>query len=85
MLDIRMAAEDDFDAVWPLFHVIVQKGETYAFAPDTDRAEAHRLWMDVPTATYVAVQNGQVGGTYFIKPNQPGLGDHVCNAARKSR
>ena len=80
MLDIRMAAEGDFDAVWSLFHAIVQKGETYAFAPDTDRAEAQRLWMDIPTATYVAVQEGQVVGTYFIKPNQPGLGDHVCNA-----
>jgi ribosomal protein S18 acetylase RimI-like enzyme len=23
--------------------------------------------------------DGRVAGTYFIKPNQPGLGSHVCN------
>jgi len=36
--------------------------------------------MDIPLATYVAMENEQIAGTYFIKPNQPGLGAHVCNA-----
>ena len=31
-------------------------------------------------ATYVAVEGGEILGTYYIKPNQPGLGAHVCNA-----
>ncbi|WP_425061321.1 N-acetyltransferase family protein [Sporomusa carbonis] len=26
------------------------------------------------------MENEQVVGTYFLKPNQPGLGSHVCNA-----
>jgi L-amino acid N-acyltransferase YncA len=30
--------------------------------------------------TYVAVEGGEILGTYYIKPNQPGLGAHVCNA-----
>lgn len=80
MLDFRRVAEDDFDAVWSLFHEVVRQGETYAYAPDTERAEAHRIWMDAPAATYVAVRNGRVVGTYFIRQNQPSLGDHVCNA-----
>ena len=24
-------------------------------------------------------ENHRIGGTYYIKPNQPGLGSHVCN------
>lgn len=39
-----------------------------------------RTWIEVPTATFVAVLDGKVVGTYFLKPNQPGLGSHVCNA-----
>jgi RimJ/RimL family protein N-acetyltransferase len=31
-------------------------------------------------ATYVAVDQGEtILGTYYIKPNQHGLGDHICN------
>jgi len=34
----------------------------------------------MPTATYVALSNKKkIDGTYYIKPNQPGLGSHVCN------
>ena len=30
--------------------------------------------------TYVAVgQDGAILGTYYIKPNQPGQGNHICN------
>jgi ribosomal protein S18 acetylase RimI-like enzyme len=36
--------------------------------------------MELPTATYVAVENKIILGTYYIKPNQPGQGAHVCNA-----
>lgn len=37
------------------------------------------VWLNKPTATYVAELDGAVVGTYTIKPNQPGLGSHVCN------
>jgi len=34
----------------------------------------------LPVATFVACSpEGRILGTYFIKPNQPGLGSHVCN------
>ena len=36
--------------------------------------------MEQPSATFVAVdENNAVLGTYYIKPNQPALGAHVCN------
>lgn len=55
-------------------------GDTYAFAPDSSEEEIFRLWVQAPQATYVACSDdGAVAGTYFLKPNQPGLGSHVCN------
>ena len=36
--------------------------------------------VDAPAATYVACgDDGRILGTYLLKPNQPGLGGHVCN------
>lgn len=80
MLEIRRAIDNDFDGIWPIFQEIVRQGETYAFSPETDKAEAYRIWMRTPTVTVVALRDGEIVGTYFIKPNQPGLGSHVCNA-----
>ena len=31
--------------------------------------------------TYVALVGDRIEGTYILKPNQPGLGSHVANAA----
>ncbi len=38
-------------------------------------------WVEQPAATFVAVSDeNAVLGSYFLKPNQPGLGNHICNA-----
>jgi L-amino acid N-acyltransferase YncA len=78
-VNIRKAEPADYEAIWSIFHEIVSLGETYAFAPDTTRQEAIEIWIEKPTATYVAELDGQIVGTYYIKPNQPALGSHVCN------
>ena len=76
---IRKAIAADFDRIWAIFQPIVRAGETYAFDPDTTREQAYQLWMEAPRETYVAELDGQLVGTYYIKPNQPALGAHVCN------
>lgn len=78
-MHIRTAERHDFDAIWPIFHEIAAAGETYAYPRDTSRAEAERLWLDVPRRTFVVERGGQLLGTYYIKTNQPGPGSHVCN------
>lgn len=78
-MEIREAHSDDFDAIWDIFHEIVAAGETYAYAPDTTKEQASELWMKAPLKTFVAEEDGQILGTYYIKKNQPGLGSHVCN------
>lgn len=79
-MEIRRAEISDFDQIWGILHETFLKGDTYTFSPDTSKEEAFQLWMETPLATYVAIVNEQIAGTYFIKPNQPGFGAHVCNA-----
>lgn len=80
-LSIRRARTSDEAAVWRIFHHVVRAGDTYAYDPRTSREEGLRLWMEKPAATFVAEdEEGVVVGTYFLTANQPGLGDHVCNA-----
>lgn len=78
-MHIREATLDDFDQIWPIFQAIVAAGETYAYPRDTNRKQAIQLWMDTPRKTFVAEENGEILGTYYIKTNQLGGGDHVCN------
>lgn len=80
MLEIRQADDNDYDAIWPIFHEIIARGDTYPYPPETDKAAAYDIWMAKPSVTYVALWEGEVVGTYTIKPNQPGLGSHICNA-----
>ncbi len=78
-LKIRPFVDADFDAVWSIFKSIVSKGATYAYDPSTDRQGAYELWIEKPQQTFVAELDGEIVGTYYIKPNQPSLGAHVCN------
>jgi len=77
---VRRFEQDDWHALWKIMQPVFRAGETYAFDPAISEAEAYRLWIEVPTATYVAVDGaGMHLGTYYIKANQPGQGAHVCN------
>lgn len=78
-MNIREAISQDFDQIWPIFHEIAAAGETYAYPRDITKEQAVRLWMDTPRKTYVFEDGGEIFGTYFIKSNQMGPGDHVCN------
>lgn len=79
MVKIRQAGEADWASIWPIFHEVVAAGDTYPYPPGTDYEEGYHLWMEVPERTYLAIDEGKVVGTYYIKPNQPGQGSHVCN------
>ncbi len=78
-MSIREATQADFDHIWPIFHEVVASADTYAYAPDTTREQAYRLWMELPRKVFVFEQDGAILGSYFIKTNQGGPGDHVCN------
>lgn len=78
-MNIREASQDDFDAIWPIFHEIVTVGDTYGFPTETNKDGAFNIWMETPRKTYVVEEDGNILGTYYIKTNQAGPGSHVCN------
>ncbi|HEY2585128.1 MAG TPA: GNAT family N-acetyltransferase [Tepidisphaeraceae bacterium] len=80
-LTIREATPADHDMIWRIMHRVIAAGDTYTFDPQTSREEALAYWFHAGTHTYVAEHDGRVVGTYILKPNQPGLGSHVANAA----
>lgn len=79
MFQIRLATAADFEQIWPIFHSIVAAGDTYTYPPDTDQQQAYQLWMQAPRLTFVAEEDGEILATYYIKTNQTGGGQHVCN------
>jgi ribosomal protein S18 acetylase RimI-like enzyme len=77
---IREAQDTDWPQIWQIIDPVFRAGETYSYPRDISEGEARQAWMAAPEATYVATDpSGEVVGTYFIKPNQPGQGKHVCN------
>ena len=78
-MTIREAVKVDFDLIWPIFREIVKAGETYAYAPETTKEQAFKIWIETPRKTYVLEEEGNILGTYFLKTNQAGPGSHVCN------
>jgi ribosomal protein S18 acetylase RimI-like enzyme len=77
---IRKYRKSDWPTIGPLLHSTFAAGDTYTYSPESTEAEIHKAWIEVPSATFVACDSeGRVLGTYYIKPNQPGLGAHVCN------
>ena len=80
MTSIRLYQPSDWPAIWSILQSTFAAGDTYAYAPDSTETYIHNTWIDYPQATFVATDEaGNILGTYFIKPNQTGLGDHVCN------
>ena len=80
MFNIRPFEERDWLATWLIIEPVFRSGETYAFSPEITEEEAYKVWVIAPSETFVAVdESNNILGTYYIKPNQPALGSHVCN------
>lgn len=79
LLNIREAVNEDFDSIWPIFHEIVSAGDTYAYPDNISKEKAEELWIDVPRKTFLFEYESKVLGTYYLKTNQSGPGEHVCN------
>jgi len=76
---IRRAQANDRAAIWRILEPVLRAGETYALPRDMSRREALAYWMGKDRETFVAVDSGEVVGTYYIRANQQGGGAHVCN------
>ena len=79
-LTIREATDRDQDAIWEIFRATIAPGDAFVYDPNTPREEAMAYWFANGTRTYVAEENGKVVGSYILRANRPGLGNHVANA-----
>jgi ribosomal protein S18 acetylase RimI-like enzyme len=76
---IREATINDRAAIWEIFEKVIQTGDTFVFDPQTPKEDLEKLWFAPGMNTYVAEENRKITGSYFIKPNQVGLGSHIAN------
>ena len=66
--------------VWAIIESVFRAGSTDPLSPEITKEETKRVWGNAPEATYVCEDgNNKIIGTYYLKPNQPALGTHVCN------
>lgn len=79
MPDIRPAGPGDRDAIADILLPVFGAGETYAVDPGLDAPGALDYWFGGGRRVFVAERSGTILGTYYIRPNQPGGGAHVCN------
>lgn len=81
-ITIRLATDDDWPRIWPIYRQVVAAGETYAYPEPPVEEVARSLWMEPPPArTVAAVVDGAIVGTAKMGPNRPGRGAHVATAS----
>lgn len=80
MLQVRKVKAADYDRIWEILEKIVRKGDVFAYSPASTKKDMISYWCGLDKHTYVAVDEGEIAGTFFIQNNQPGLGSHVANA-----
>ena len=81
MIEIRKYTEADKEQIWAIIKFVIAAGDSFTLSPDSKREEMLADWCSVEKQTYVAVSGDKFVATFYIKPNQPGLGSHVANGS----
>jgi ribosomal protein S18 acetylase RimI-like enzyme len=76
---IRAAIATDNDGIWKILEPVIRGGDTYTLPADMKRDEALVYWTAAEHEVFVAEENGEILGTYFLRANQKGGGAHVAN------
>lgn len=78
---IRKALETDFPNMLPIFHEIIQGGDTYDFEETASEKDAFEYWFGKGVTSFVMEDEGKILGFYKIIQNHRGRGSHVANAS----
>ncbi len=78
-LEITQATPDIMDEIWPFMRQIAAEGRTYAWPPDVSREMAPSLWFFPNARVYAARMNGELAGTFYLRPNHLGPASHTAN------
>jgi L-amino acid N-acyltransferase YncA len=79
MTTIRLANATDAPAIWSILKPVFNAGETYTLPRDISETDAIAYWYGESHETFVAEDKTEILGTYFLRANQQGGGDHVAN------
>jgi ribosomal protein S18 acetylase RimI-like enzyme len=79
MFTVRRARQGDRDAIWSIIEPIIRAGDTYTLPPNITREDALEYWFSGGHEVFVAEDSSAVAGTYYLRANQRGGGDHVAN------
>jgi ribosomal protein S18 acetylase RimI-like enzyme len=80
-MTIRAAEEKDLQNVYEIFQEVVNQKVYYPYDESTPKAYIEEIWVNLNNIIYVAELDHNVVGAYIIRPNQPGYGSHIANAA----
>lgn len=78
---IRRATIEDYEAVWEIFHLVVQTEDTFIFSANTRKEDLQEHWFASYMHTNVYEIKKKILGTYIVQPNQVSLRNHIANAS----
>ncbi|MDA1268442.1 MAG: GNAT family N-acetyltransferase [Bacteroidetes bacterium] len=76
----RITTKEDEEGLWEILEPMIRKGGTYVFSLDKNKESVMAYWLGAEKTTFVVEIDGELVGTFYLKANQEGLGDHVSNA-----
>ena len=77
---ISKATDADWAGIWKIFQDVISRGDTYTYAPDMNEEQVKNIWVRGDCHGYVVKHNDNVVGTFTIRTNKPGFGNHIANA-----
>jgi GNAT superfamily N-acetyltransferase len=78
-MEIRSANTADGSMIWSVLEPVFRSGDTYALPRDIAETDAIAYWCGPHHQTFVAEENSEILGTYYLRANHQGGGDHVAN------
>jgi len=76
---VRPALPDHTSAIWSILEPTIRAGETYPLPRDMGEQDALAYWFAPGHSVFVAVDEGRIVGTYYLRANTTGAGAHVAN------
>jgi len=80
MIEIREYRDGDVGVLLGIMNPVIARGDAFVYDQPMDR-DGMRRWVAMYSHAFVAQSGGRIVGGYFLRPNFPGRGAHVCNAA----
>ncbi len=81
MIAIRKYTEADKEQIWKIIKYVISKDDSFTDSTDSPREQILDNWCSPEKHTFVAVSEGKIVGTFYVKTNQSGLGSHIANGS----